>query len=114
MERASPGAQPDNKGYDLFVLNYSMDGMCRKRGWVEDAWFNSHNYVSNFDIYDEQFLQFSAWSARIWSQFFFDFRSRPLFSVAATMGFTDGVLGVHKKITNGGQKISTLHSNHSS
>lgn len=103
-----------DKGYDLFVLNYSMDGMRRKRGWVEDAWFNSHNYVSNFDIYDEQFLQFSAWSARIWSQFFFDFRSRPLFSVAATMGFTDGVLGVHKKITNGGQKISTLHSNHSS
>ena len=22
------------KGYDLFVLNYSMNGMCRKRGWV--------------------------------------------------------------------------------
>ena len=23
-----------DKGYDLYVLNYSADGMCRQRGWV--------------------------------------------------------------------------------
>ena len=22
------------KGYDLYVLNYSSNGVCRKRGWV--------------------------------------------------------------------------------
>jgi hypothetical protein len=43
----------DNKSccYDLYVLNYQMVGHCRKKGWIADAHFNSHNFSGNFDIY---------------------------------------------------------------
>jgi len=32
-----------DQGYDVYVLNWSCVGMCRLRGWVSDAWMNSHN-----------------------------------------------------------------------
>ena len=38
-------------GYDVFVLNYKMNGHCRKQGWVTDPHFNSHNKSGNFDVY---------------------------------------------------------------
>lgn len=38
-------------GYDLYVLNYRMNGQCRKRGWVFDAHFNSHVPGGTFDVY---------------------------------------------------------------
>lgn len=186
------------RGYDLYVLNYSCDGICRKRGWVSPN-FNSHNPVGNFGIYvnqvakaieimsaqnyetkigyahstggpvlikylmergDDFFTSFifnspfldwghcggdlcefilengfdkakflgivdltfsmngaatpeewkepikcmgdeivlNAWSAKLWSQYFFDFRSRPLHTVPLTIGFVNGVTGVHEQI----------------
>jgi alpha-beta hydrolase superfamily lysophospholipase len=187
--------------YDLYVLNYSMNGCCRKQGWVTDAHLNSHNKYGNFDIYNDQiasalktikesiktyetvlgyahstggpvFLNYllthgdddfdafifnspfldwgfvggdlieivlenvnllekigvmtndkklgvsvtpgplkktpikylgqeivlSAWSAKIWSQYHFDFASRPLYNVPMTGGFARGVSAVHEKI----------------
>ena len=44
-------------GYDLYVLNYKMNGKCRKKGWVENAHFVSHNYTGNFDVYDDDIQQ---------------------------------------------------------
>lgn len=190
-----------DKGYDLYVLNYSAVGMCRKRGWVEDALFNSHNSHGDFDLYLDQiegtlnhmktqnyskvlgyahstggpilinylmkrgdadfdgfmfnspFLDWGAdavgselqefviehidiatsmnllendskvgkkdtpdalketplkylneeillsdWSAKLWSQFYFDFRCRPLYSLPMTPGFAKGVNKVHKEL----------------
>ena len=39
------------KGYDLYVLNYSANGMCRKRGWVvsSDTWFLIPSYLLKTD-----------------------------------------------------------------
>lgn len=190
-----------NKGYDIYVLNYSCDGLCRKRGWVTPH-NNSHNYSGNFDAYIKQiegalavakghkeyskfvgyahstggpvlvnylikkgddafdgfifnspfldwghlggeFIEFamtkfvnvaktltvksnadklnvtatpeefdapinymgddivlSAWSAKLFSQYFFDFRSRPLHSVPLTIGFVMGVDRVHLELLN--------------
>ena len=42
-----------NHGYDLYVLNYKMNGKCRKKGWVNNAHFISHNYTGNFDVYND-------------------------------------------------------------
>lgn len=39
------------QGYDLYVLNYKMNGTCRARGWVQDPHYNSHNKTGNFDVY---------------------------------------------------------------
>jgi hypothetical protein len=39
------------QGYDLYVLNYKMNGHCRKKRWVVDPHFNSHNKAGDFDIY---------------------------------------------------------------
>lgn len=39
------------RGYDLYVLNYKMNGHCRKQGWVHDPHFNSHNKQGSFDVY---------------------------------------------------------------
>jgi alpha-beta hydrolase superfamily lysophospholipase len=38
-------------GYDLYVLNYKLNGMCRSRGWVTDAHWNSHVPTGTFDTY---------------------------------------------------------------
>lgn len=38
-------------GYDLFVLNYKLNGICRQSGFVKDPHFNSHNFRGTFDIY---------------------------------------------------------------
>lgn len=52
-----------DKGYDLYVLNYSSNGMCRKRGWlageidsewVDNAFLNAHNRAGDFDLYFDQ------------------------------------------------------------
>jgi len=189
------------KGYDMYVLNYSSNGMCRKRGWCVDADYNSHNRKGDFDLYLSQvdgaigiinshkkygtmigyahstggpvlinylmtkgdaffdgflfnspFLDWSAdavgsemeefviehfsmvtnltsmgndsklsagpcvaegckavdyygsqiildgWTAKIWSLYFYDFRSRPLYKVSMTPGFAKGVTGTHKKL----------------
>ena len=43
-------------------------------------------------------IKLSAWSAKLWSQYFFDFRSRPLYEVPMTPGFATGVTDVHNKI----------------
>ena len=193
-----------DKGYDVYLLNYSMDGMCRKRGWVEQAWFNSHNYTGSFDVYNDQVeaalstmkeskydkvlgyahstgapvllnflmnkgdddfdgfifnspfldmmlsndtvetmfekltvavgkmgldnfsvnemlsdlekhklyesgmpkiqymnnkIDISAWSAKIWSQYFFDFRCRTMYSVPQTVGFGQGVISVFNLVS---------------
>ena len=40
----------------------------------------------------------SAWAAKLWSQYFFDFRCRPLHQVPLTIGFTNGVTGVHEEL----------------
>jgi len=40
-----------NQGYDLYVLNYKMNGLCRPRGYVKDPHHNSHNFEGNFDTY---------------------------------------------------------------
>ena len=40
-----------SQGYDLYVLNYKMNGQCRKKGFVKDPHFNSHNFTGNFDSY---------------------------------------------------------------
>jgi alpha-beta hydrolase superfamily lysophospholipase len=40
------------KGHDLYVLNYKQNGHTRKRGWVNDAHFNSHNKYGNFNVYN--------------------------------------------------------------
>lgn len=42
------------QGYDLYVLNYSCDGLCRQRGWMKDGFMNSHNRIGNFDLYLDQ------------------------------------------------------------
>ena len=187
--------------YDLYVLNYSMNGCCRQQGWVTDAHLNSHNKYGNFDVYNDQiesslkiiqqsvkayqtvlgyahstggpvllnyllakgddafdgfifnspFLDWgyvggdlvevmlenvgfldtigvmtndkklgvattpeeqkknpikylgqeivlSAWSAKIWAQYHFDFSRRPLYNVPMTGGFARGVSAVHDKI----------------
>jgi len=42
------------KGYDMYVLNYSSNGMCRKRGWCVDADYNAHNRKGDFDLYLSQ------------------------------------------------------------
>jgi len=38
-------------GYDIYVLNYKMNGHCRRKGWVHDPHFNSHNRKGTFDVY---------------------------------------------------------------
>jgi hypothetical protein len=195
----------ENK-FDLFVLNYKMNGHCRKHGWVKDAHFNSHNKYGTFDVYindveksldlisgcrdygtllgyahstgaplllnyviekgdaafdgfifNSPFLDWgfvggnavevvlenlgfvgkysklmsldtkvgtvattpekikdapimylgqeivlSDWSARLWSQYYFEWGARPLYNVPMTIGFANGVTGVHEKI----QKLS--------
>ena len=40
-----------DNGYDLYVLNYKMNGQCRKCGWVNDPHYNAHNYSGDFDVY---------------------------------------------------------------
>jgi hypothetical protein len=42
-----------DNGFDLYVLNYKQTGHCRKRGWVTDAHFNSHNKYGTFDVYNK-------------------------------------------------------------
>mmetsp|Transcript_14204 Transcript_14204/g.20718 ORF Transcript_14204/g.20718 Transcript_14204/m.20718 type:complete len:404 (+) Transcript_14204:57-1268(+) len=37
--------------YDLYVLNYRMNGRCRTRGWVANAHYNSHNKYGDFNCY---------------------------------------------------------------
>jgi len=39
------------KGYDVYVLNYKMNGHCRKKGWVSDPHYNSHCFSGNFNVY---------------------------------------------------------------
>jgi len=195
-----------DQGYDLYLLNYSCDGMCRKRGWLDDSLFNSHNYTGDFNIYipqiegaikiirssatydqtvgyahstggpvlinylmkkgDAEFdsfifnspfldwgadavgselfevvlehlnaplalkllsndstlgaketpkevkeklggeplkylnsdIRMSAWSCKLWSQYYFDFRSRNLYDVPMTVGFATGVTAVHNEL----------------
>lgn len=187
-----------SQGYDLFVLNYKMNGICRKSGFVADPHFNSHNFKGDFDVYisdidqaldhillqreyqvmlgyahstggpvllnylmekgDDAFDGFlfnspfldwgfvggdlvelvlentgflerlgamnldskvgvavtpegttplkylgqdivlSDWSARLWSLYYFDWASRPLYKVPMTVGFAMGVTGVHRKM----------------
>jgi hypothetical protein len=40
------------KGHDLYVLNYKQNGHTRKRGWVTDAHYNSHNTYGDFNVYN--------------------------------------------------------------
>lgn len=40
-----------SQGYDIFVLNYKMNGCCCKRGFVQDPHFVSHNPFGNFNMY---------------------------------------------------------------
>jgi alpha-beta hydrolase superfamily lysophospholipase len=40
----------------------------------------------------------SDWSARIWSMYYFDWSTRPLYKVPITVGFAQGVTGVHRKL----------------
>jgi len=49
------------------------------------------------DYYGSQII-LSSWSAKIWSLYFFDFRSRPLYYVSMTPGFGKGVAGMFKKM----------------
>ena len=39
-----------------------------------------------------------AWPTKIWTQYYFDFRSRPLYKVPMTAGFAKGVSKVHREI----------------
>jgi alpha-beta hydrolase superfamily lysophospholipase len=191
-----------DNGFDLYVLNYKMNGHCRKQGWVKDAHYNSHNKYGDFNVYnndisqaldiisayraydellgyahstggpillnyimehgDDAFAAFvfnspfmdwgfvggdmiefvlehvgllnklhvvrndkkiddflyktpsalektpihylgqdvvlSDWSARIWSMYYFDWSTRPLYGVPVTVGFAQGVTGVHRKL----------------
>ena len=187
-----------SQGYDVFVLNYKMNGACRKCGWVTDAHYNAHNMTGNFDVYNSDIQQalehlegtkeytqvlgyahstggpvllnylmtagdaafdgflfnspfldwgfvggdmvefvlentgflerfagktpgskmgvettpdglvpvsylgqdivLSDWSARLWSLYYFDWGSRPLYKVPMTIGFAKGVTAVHKKL----------------
>jgi len=186
--------------FDLYVLNYKMNGHCCKHGWVSDAHFNSHNKYGSFDtyisdieksielistfkeydtflgyahstggpvlinyliergdgdfdgfIFNSPFLDWgfvggdmiefslkhmgalkmiakdsndtkmgvavtpealkdspityleeeivlSDWSARIWSLYYFDWGTRPLYKVPMTVGFAKGVTEVHRKL----------------
>ena len=190
------------KRYDLYVLNYSMNGCCRRQGWVRDAHLNSHNKYGDFNRYNDQIAQalsiikgggdyetvlgyahstggpvllnylmecgdddnafdgfifnspfldwgfvggdltelilehvgfmeklgmlsmdkklgvavtpeelkdtpvrylgqdivLCSWSAKIWSQYHFDFDTRPLYKVPMTGGFAKGVTAVHVKL----------------
>jgi len=190
------------KRYDLYVLNYSMNGCCRRQGWVRDAHLNSHNKYGDFNRYNDQIAQalsvikgggdyetvlgyahstggpvllnylmecgdddnafdgfifnspfldwgfvggdltelilehvgfmeklgmlslekklgvavtpeelrntpvrylgqdivLCSWSAKIWSQYHFDFDTRPLYKVPMTGGFAKGVTAVHAKL----------------
>jgi alpha-beta hydrolase superfamily lysophospholipase len=189
-------------GYDLYVLNYKHNGCCRKRGWVTNPFFNSHNKSGNFDVYNSDIMKSleivnasgeyetllgyahstgapiltnylmeygdtafdgfifnspfldwgfvggdmvefalkrmsllqkvtfghlpndtmmgivptpdelkgtpiryldhdvvpSDWSARIWSLYYFDWGSRPLYNVPMTVGFAKGVTAIHLKL----------------
>jgi hypothetical protein len=40
----------------------------------------------------------SDWSARLWSMYYFDWSTRPLYKVPMTVGFAQGVTGVHRKL----------------
>lgn len=55
-------------------------------------------------VYKDTEVKISAWSAKLWSSFFFDWRSRPLHSVSTTTGFAGGVSKVHKKLTKRAKK----------
>ena len=187
-------------GYDLYVLNYKMNGHCRKQGWVADPHYNSHNKQGTFDVYINDITQalqkiadhqtyetfvgyahstggpvllnylmekgdaafdaflfnspfldwgfvggdmiefvlentgilaklgamenntkvgaaetpealkdtpveylnqsivYSDWSARLWSLYYFEFGTRPLYKVPMTVGFAQGVTAVHEKM----------------
>lgn len=187
-----------SQGYDLYVVNYKMNGACRKLGFVGDPHFNSHNPTGNFDSYLEDIDQSLAiisgdkdydsvlgyahstggpvllnylmekgddafdgflfnspfldwgfvggdlvelvlenthlleyvgamkadskvgvastppettpltylgqeivlcdWSARLWSMYYFDWATRPLYKVPMTVGFAKGVTAVHRKL----------------
>ncbi|CAJ1935005.1 unnamed protein product [Cylindrotheca closterium] len=194
-----------DNGYDIYVLNYSANGLCNRFGFVDDPNLRSHNNIKDFNLYLSQieksiemmkdgtsydkvigyahstggpvlinyllergddafdgfifnapFLEWgsmnfggsqliedmtlfllnnhpdpdkkwgtastpeelketpvvykdtevvvSAWSAKLWSSFFFDWRSRPLHNVATTTGFAGGVSKVHKKLVKRAKK----------
>jgi alpha-beta hydrolase superfamily lysophospholipase len=40
----------------------------------------------------------SDWSARLWSMYYFDWSTRPLYKVPMTVGFAQGVTAVHRKL----------------
>jgi hypothetical protein len=40
----------------------------------------------------------NAWSSKLWSQYYFDFRCRPLYSVPMTPGFAKGINTVHNTL----------------
>ena len=46
-----------DNGYDVYVLNYKMNGCCRQKGFVENAHMNSHNTKGNFDVYNNDLGQ---------------------------------------------------------
>jgi hypothetical protein len=188
-----------SQGYDLYVLNYKMNGCCRKHGFVQDPHFVSHNpsgnfntYISNIEqsleringndkdyellmgyahstggpvllnylmekgddafdgfLFNSPFLDWgfvggdlvelvlentgifeklgamtpdskvgtagtpegttplmylgkeivlSDWSARLWSLYYFDWATRPIYKVPMTVGFAKGVTDVHRKM----------------
>ena len=188
------------ENYDIYVLNYSMNGACRQQGWVADAHLNSHNKYGDFNSYCDQIAEavtyledyetvlgyahstggpvllnylmergdddvfdgflfnspfldwgfvggdivelvlehtgildkmgllsldntvgaaetpdelketplrylnrevvLSPWSAKLWSQYHFDWACRPLYQVPMTGGFAKGVTAVHDKLKN--------------
>mmetsp|Transcript_63351 Transcript_63351/g.187207 ORF Transcript_63351/g.187207 Transcript_63351/m.187207 type:complete len:164 (+) Transcript_63351:83-574(+) len=60
--------------------------------------------------YLDEEIVLSAWSARIWSQYYFPWGSRPLYKVPMTVGFAKGVTGVHHKLEEANKKKRAVTS----
>eukprot|EP00923_Selenidium_pygospionis_P005325 GHVN01008935.1.p1 GENE.GHVN01008935.1~~GHVN01008935.1.p1 ORF type:complete len:545 (+),score=53.16 GHVN01008935.1:321-1955(+) len=43
-----------DQGYDLYVLNYRMNGICREKGFFTNPFLNSHNRAGSFDVYHNE------------------------------------------------------------
>lgn len=43
-----------DRGYDIYVLNWSCNGHCRKKGWIKKAYHVSHNCKGDFNVYNDE------------------------------------------------------------
>jgi predicted alpha/beta hydrolase family esterase len=84
-----------------FILEDGIQLLSRLKLMKADFKFGCASTPESFKepiMYMDEEIVLSAWAAKLFSQWFFDFRCRPLYAVPLTAGFSKGVTGVHDKL----------------